>query len=337
MEKKYKRGLVLGKMYPVHLGHLHLIDTAIQNCEHVDVMLCHNKSQWIPGNFRVNCLKEIYIGNLNVTIHEFEDDNLPQTEQESNSLDEFYSHWVEAVHKTIGNNLDVVLTSEKYGDDFARYLGIEHCLVDIDRTTFPVSGTKIRENPMQYWDLMPRQTQNFFVRRIAILGPESTGKSVLTKSLAQHFNTDFVEEYGRTLYEEQNGNLDLYDFKLISQRRQELEDKAVRIANKLLFCDTEDITTMIFSKMYHPHNYYFLNYFFQGVLSAKPYDLYILLRPDCDEVQDGTRLFLNDRWNHYSIIRECLCRKGVNFVEVGGSWENRLRESILESERVLNC
>lgn len=65
-------------------------------------------------------------------------------------------------------------------------------------------------------------------------------------------------------------------------------------ANKLLICDTECITTMIFSWMYFPKEAHTLKEFFEDAIKkyTKNYELYLLLKPIGSGVKDGTRLFL---------------------------------------------
>jgi HTH-type transcriptional repressor of NAD biosynthesis genes len=159
------------------------------------------------------------------------------------------------------------------------------------------------------------------------MGPESCGKSTLTQNLANHFSTNFVIEYGRLVYENNDG-VTIDDFIPISKGRQDLEDWMIKHSNKLLFCDTEDITTYLFSKMFYPDEYGKVEEYFEEVLETKPkYDLYILLKPDCEAVQDGIRQFLDDRWSHYEVIKSELVGRGCNFVEIGGDWNNRFKES----------
>ena len=324
---KYKNSLVLGKMYPPHQGHLYLIDTAIENSENVHIMVCYNKSQNIPGELRSNTLKEIYRDRENVFIHLVDDGNLPQYEHECQSIDDFYSKWVPFVYKHI-KELDVVFTSEDYGDDFSRYLGIEHYLVDRDRVKYPISGTKIRTNPLKSWDFIPNEIRSFFVKKIAIMGPESVGKSTLTENLANYFQTNYVEEWGRTVYERNGNFVTIDDFIPISIGRQNIEEIQIKHSNRLLFCDTEDIITYTLSKMYHPNEFNKVTEYFTDIINKPKYDLYILLKTDCDAIQDGTRSFLNKRDEHYNNIKSELLGIGANFIEIGGTWDDRFNKSI---------
>ena len=315
------------KGYPVHKGHLHLIDTASENCNVLNVILSYNDTQEIPGEVRYKWLEEIYQYNDNIIIHHFDDGDLPQYDYECETLDEFYSYWVPKVYSIV-DKLDVVFSSEDYGDDFARYLGIEHFLVDKERAHIPISGTEIRSNVLKSWDYLPNEVKPYFVKRIVLMGPESVGKSTLTRNLANHFKTNYVEEYGRVVYELNGNCVTKDDFIPISLGRQDLEDFEILRSNKLLFCDTEDLTTYIFLKMfcddYQEEEKWFLN----TLKEKENYDLYILLKPDCEAVQDGTRSFLDEREIHYKIIRNELINRKCNFIEVGGDWDNRLNESV---------
>jgi HTH-type transcriptional repressor of NAD biosynthesis genes len=69
--------------------------------------------------------------------------------------------------------------------------------------------------------------------------------------------------------------------------------------------------------------------FLLGELNRKKnYDLYILLKPDCEGVQDGTRSFLSERERHYQIIKNLLIERGCEFVEIEGNWKERFDKSI---------
>lgn len=104
-----------------------------------------------------------------------------------------------------------------------------------------------------------------------------------------------------------NGNsISLKDFIPISKGRQSLEDWLIKKSNKIIFCDTEDITTYLFLKMfcddYKEEEIWFLN----TINNKSKYDLYILLKPDCEAIQDGTREFLDSREYHYQDIKKKL-------------------------------
>lgn len=85
---------------------------------------------------------------------------------------------------------DLIYTSEEAdAPQYMEHLGIETVLVDPKRTFMSISGAQIRENPFRYWEYIPTEVKPFFVRTVAILGGESSGKSTLVNKLANIFNT----------------------------------------------------------------------------------------------------------------------------------------------------
>jgi HTH-type transcriptional regulator, transcriptional repressor of NAD biosynthesis genes len=320
MAKQFKKSLVLGKFYPLHKGHLHLINTAIEYSDEVCVMVCYNSKQSIPGKDRADALREIYFLNTDINIILCCDENLPQSDKECVTTSEFYSFWVPFVHKFV-NDIDCVFTSENYGDEFANYLGVKHYLVDIDRETINISATQIRENPTEYWDYIPVEMRKRLVKKIALVGPESVGKSVLSARLAEHFHTEYVTEWGRNIFENNGNTIALNDFEQIILGRHFIEDQKLLNSGPILFCDTEDIVTYIFSKLFFPSDYIQIEHIILDMI-REDY-MYILLKPDCEFVQDGTRQFEEIRDKHYDIIKNELTTREYNFIEIGGNWEER--------------
>ena len=88
--------------------------------------------------------------------------------------------------------------------------------------------------------------------------------------------------------------------------------------------------------MYYPDEYKSIEPWFLNKLNTKSkYDLYILLKPDCDAVQDGTRQFLEERESHYNEIKNQLIERRLNFVEIGGTWEERYQQSIDKIDKLI--
>ena len=322
----YKSAYVLGKFLPPTKGHMFLIDTALKNSEKVTLLVCSLKNEPIPGDYRYNWIKEIYKDEKKLTIINFKEE-VPQNPEEH--ID-FWNIWVDIAKRNCPEDIDVIFTSEEYGNPYSKKLGIKHHLVDIERKNFPVSGTKVRNNSFDFWNFIPDVVKPFFVKRIAIMGPESVGKSTMSKSLASYFNTNFVIEYGRTVYESKNNQISISDFIPISEGRQSLEDWAIKKSNKIIFCDTEDITTYIFSKMFYPNEYSKIEEYFKNKIESSPkYDLYLLLNPDCESIQDGTRVFLNERLDHFNEIKKTLIDNKCNYIEIiGSNWNDRVNQSI---------
>lgn len=334
MEKRYKNSLVLGKFYPFHLGHAYLIDTAIEHSETVYVLICSLISEQIPGKLRYQWIREHYSKNPNVkVIHVAKE--LPQYPEED--PENFWQLWRDVVYSNV-EKLDCIFASEDYVKPFADVLGISSYMVDRGRINVPISGTAIRENPIKNWNFIPDVAKSYFTKRVAIMGPESCGKSTLSKMLAKHYNIEYVEEYGRLVYEFRNGELNEEAFIHITEGRQVLENFKLKSGNKLLICDTEDLTTYLFSRMFLPETYKtiekeLLNKFNE----SKKYDLYILLAPDCDSIQDGTRKFLNFRWTHFHKIQMLLEKYSLPYKVVTGNWNDRFKRSVEIIDSKFKC
>lgn len=330
MEKKFKNGLVLGKFMPPHKGHLHLINTALEQCENVFVLICSLESEPIKGVLRYNWLKMIYADVKNIKIIHVTDE-LPQHPDECASKYDFYiKNWCPVVikHAPI---LDVVFTSEEYGDEFAEYLCVEHVLVDIDRVLYHTSGTKVRSNPIQEWDYIPDIVKEYYTKRIAIMGPESTGKSILTRMLAEVFETLYVKEHGRTYIETVKPSLqlekeDFYNIALMHD--EQLLNAHIECLRPWIFSDTEAITTKLFGEMYLGDD--FKEERIDEIIKYQWFDLYILLDIDVPWIDDGTRDFPHplDRRRHFNKIKNELDRLGRKYVVInGGDYNERFEKA----------
>jgi HTH-type transcriptional repressor of NAD biosynthesis genes len=333
MEKRFNCGLVLGKFMPVHNGHLHLIDTAIEQCEMVYVMVCSLESEPINGKLRWSWLQMIYQGYKNVKIINCEDEN-PQKPEECSSTDEFYhQYWLPSVYNRI-DYLDAVFTSEEYGDEFAEYLEVEHVLVDLERKKYPVSGTLVRNDAFAMWDFIPDVVKSFFTKRIVVVGPESTGKSTLVKNLATHYTSAYVAEYGRTYIEtvKPSMQLEIDDYyEIAGQHNDILLETHMNIESKYLFVDTDAITTKLFGEMYIDG---FKDPRIDRIIDHQWFDLYLLMDIDVPWVDDGTRDFPNDRARHFNKIKAELDRLGKNYVIINGDYEERFEKVKKEIEKL---
>jgi len=313
MEKRFKSGLVLGKFMPLHNGHLHLINSAAEQCEKVFVMICSLKSEPIHGKMRWSWLQMIFQGHNNIEIIHCEDEN-PQHPEEASSTDSFYNDfWVPSVYERI-DELDVVFTSESYGDEFAKYLGVEHVLVDIDRKTFPISGTNIRKNPPENWVFIPEVVMPYFTKRIVIVGPESTGKSTLVEKLAHEYGVSYLPEYGRTYTETITPSKELVieDFYQIAETHNDmLLEKHINNRRPWLFVDTDAITTKLFGQMYLDG---YEDNRVDEIIKHQWFDLTLLMDIDVEWVNDGTRDFPNDRKKHFDMIKNELDKHGRKYV-----------------------
>jgi HTH-type transcriptional repressor of NAD biosynthesis genes len=316
-----KKGLVLGKFMPLHNGHLSLINFAVQRCDQLYVLLCYTSGELIDGNTREQWLRMALenIGNITVVSFNYDSSILPNTSISSRDVSR---QWATAISNLLGP-IDVVFSSEPYGDYIAEYMGAVHISFDEKRTLVPVSASVIRENPFLYWDYMPAHVRSWFVKKICIVGSESTGKSMLAEKLAKYFNTTFVPEMARDIIEK-TSDVILEDLDKIAILQAQTILEKLPMANKLLFIDTDINTTISYASHLFSEN---LNVPL-WIEEANRCDLYLYLETDCEYVQDGTRVSKEEREALNLSHKEQFKKAGINLVFVSGNWEKRTNEAI---------
>ena len=261
-----RTGLIVGKFWPPHRGHQLLLETAAAQVTELLVLVYANPdSETMPAPVRAQWLRELYRGDnladgphigttpLRIFALTTEADGVPPDAADDYTQREFVRQWLARQ----GLQVDVIFSSEEYGPGFAEHLGVAHVAVDNARQLVPISGSMVRagaaEAARYLHPLVAAQlglVPPAEVPRVVFLGAESSGKSTLCAALAEACGTAWVPEYGRTLHEQKNGNLDYEDLLYIARRHAELEDEAATQAHGVLFCDTNAATTALYSYYY---------------------------------------------------------------------------------------
>jgi HTH-type transcriptional regulator, transcriptional repressor of NAD biosynthesis genes len=156
---------------------------------------------------------------------------------------------------------------------------------------------------------------------VCFYGPESTGKSVMAKKMADVYKTEYVPEVARELIT--SNDFTREDIILIGRAQTERIFAKARKANKILFCDTDLITTQIYSRQYLgmvPPLLYELE-------SMVKYDLYLLFDVDVPWESDGMRDLGEEqkRLEMLETFRVELHRRNIPYILVQGDWEERER------------
>ncbi|MEU3063683.1 AAA family ATPase [Streptomyces subrutilus] len=262
--RRFGHGLVLGKFYPPHAGHHHLVRTAQDRCERLTVLVCAASVESVPLADRVAWMREAHPGadvvgavdDIPVDLHD------PAV----------WEAHMAVFRGAVPGPVDAVFTSEEYGAELARRFGAEEVLVDPDRTLFPVSGTAVRADPVAHWEFLGPGVRAALTRRVVVLGAESTGTTTLSRALAAHYRarggvwaaTGWVAEYGRRHSEEKLAAARAADpgatwsditfttdeFPLIARRQDIAEERAARRGSPVLICDTDSFATGIWHERY---------------------------------------------------------------------------------------
>lgn len=307
-----KRGLVIGKFLPLHVGHCALIKFAAGKCDELIVSMSFTDDDPIPANLREEWLKATFESFPKIIIAILEDN----FDDESLPLPERTKLWADKIKSTYPK-IDLLFSSEEYGEPFARNLGAEHHLFDLKREQFPISASKIRKNPFQHWMFIPRAVRPYFVKKICFYGPESVGKSTMAEKMAARYQTVFVPEVAREMLTK--NEFDEQDIIDIGTAHYQRIIEQLPKANKFLFCDTDAITTQIYSKHYLntiPDELYDLEERIQ-------YDHYFLFDIDVPWISDGLRDLPHLREGMFHLFRDALDNRKINYTLVRGTWKER--------------
>ncbi|UQN05262.1 AAA family ATPase [Deinococcus sp. QL22] len=327
-QKRFLHGLIIGKFAPFHLGHRLLIERALEQCERVGVWVYSRPDfAQMPSPLRRNWIREAFPAQLFPGLHLLPDAPLPPLNTEPDATHRAYvravlDSW--AVQLNWNGRPDAVFTSEAYGDALAAELGAVHVCVDAARAAVPVSGTQLRADVHGGRAYLEPHVYAHFVQRVAVLGAESTGKSTLTRALGESLGTSWVREYGRDVYERENGALTPEHFLEIALGHRALEDEAARApgVHRWVFCDTDTATTLMWSYLLTGTALPELHALADACRTRYAHTL--LCAPDLPHEQDGWRANTEVRTVQQGFIRQDLGTRGIAFTEVTGSVETRV-------------
>lgn len=343
-----KVGVVFGKFYPLHTGHIYLIQRACSQVDQLHVIMCHDDqrdrdlfthsamSQQPTVSDRLRWLLQTFKYQSNIHIHSFD-------EQGITPYPNGWSAWsasINAFMNSQGITPDVVYTNER--DDaplYQQWFGVQTQLIDPERSFMKISGTQIRQDPFRYWEYIPTEVKPFFVRTVAILGGESSGKSTLVNKLANIFNTTSAWEYGRDYVSLHLGGsemaLQYSDYDKIALGHAQYIDFAVKYANKVAFIDTDFVTTQAFCKKYEGREHPFV----QALIDEYRFDLVILLSNNTPWVEDGMRRLGDptDRKAFQMLLEQMLVANNIPFARIESvDYDARFLQSVELVQKMLN-
>lgn len=291
----YKVGVIYGKFLPPHRGHLNSIINSATKCEKLYVVVCDNRNNTeklcsasgvnnMPLNLRAKWLS-IELKDLeHIKVVTLDETDIP-----------VYPYgWVEfskLLENSVGEKFDVIFGGEQdYAEGNRKYFPYaDYEIYDYERSRFPISGTMIRENPLDHWDYILGSARGFFTKKVLVTGTESCGKSTLVKYLSKIFYTSWSDEVGRRYANEYlGGNENFFtddDFGAIAYLQHEQDLKAINSANKIVFFDTDAVVTDYYSRLYMGHE----NLNVQKFINPDQYDLVLFLSPEVKWVDDGQR------------------------------------------------
>src|SRR5688572_18897723 len=162
------------------------------------------------------------------------------------------------------------------------------------------------------------------MKRIAITGPESTGKSTIAQQLASHFNTLWVPEFARNYLTDLNQDYTLTDLEKIAKGQLELQQKAEAKNPEILFTDTELLVIKIWSEnAFGTCPEWILN-----SLQNQQYDLYLLMNIDLPWEPDPQREHPHLRPYFFNLYQAELERLKFPYKIISGTQEERFSAAL---------
>ena len=167
------------------------------------------------------------------------------------------------------------------------------------------------------------------VKKIVIIGPESTGKSTLCKLLAQHFNTEWCSEFAREYLLENGTNYSVNDLLNIAKGQLALEDEMtfkVQNSSPLFFIDTD----MYVMKVWSEYVFGECDFFILESIVNRTYDLYLLCDIDLPWIKDELREYPDEkpRIELFNIYKDVLINQNTPWKLISGNYDQRLDSAI---------
>lgn len=326
---KYKVGMYGGSFDPLHIGHIHDMIKASSMCKELYVVI-----SWCEG--RESTSKELrYRWILNSTKH------IPNIKiimiedhaasKEEYNTDYYWENGARDIKNAIGKPLDAVFCGDDYlgTNRFESLYCPEAEVIYFPRKEVPISSTEIREWASRHWDYIPGVCKEYYTRKVLVVGGESTGKSTLVQNLALAYNTNFVTEVGRDTCDYAGGEElmiaeDLYE-NFLRQKIHIMD--ASRNSNRILFVDTDALTTLFYSEFLLGNTKEFIKCekLAQAIVDITKWDLVLFLEPTVEFVQDGTRneTIAKDREKYSNQIKKLFEKYEIPYSTISGDYLNR--------------
>jgi NadR type nicotinamide-nucleotide adenylyltransferase len=172
--------------------------------------------------------------------------------------------------------------------------------------------------------------------KIVLFGPESTGKTTLSKQLARHYNSVWVPEYAREYLQDKWNNerktCQPEDLLPIAVGQMRIENQLAKKTDSILICDTDLLETMVYSEAYYVGT---CDPMLEKYAKENTYDLYFLTYIDTPWEADDLRDKPNARERMFNAFEAALIKNDNPFVLLKGSKKERLEVAVKHIDELL--
>lgn len=177
---------------------------------------------------------------------------------------------------------------------------------------------------------------NINIVKVVLFGPESSGKTTLSKHLARHYNTVWVPEYAREYLQNKWNNerktCEISDMLPIAEGQIKSENKLAKKADRILICDTDLLETKVYSEEFYGG---FVHPDLEKTAIQNTYDLYLLTYIDAPWKKDDLRDRPEQRLEMFDAFENALIKNHRRYVLLKGDKKERFETAVREIDEIL--
>lgn len=172
--------------------------------------------------------------------------------------------------------------------------------------------------------------------KVVLFGPESTGKTTLSRHLARYYNSVWVPEYARTylqdVWNNERRTCEPKDLLPIAKGQIALENELAKKTNSVLICDTDLLETKVYSEAYYSGT---CDPVLDKYAIENTYDLYFLTYIDVPWEADDLRDKPNERERMFEAFEDALKKYNRPYVLLKGNKKQRLEEAVKHIDKLI--
>lgn len=289
-------GVFFGTFAPLHVGHQAEIYKAAALNDGVLVVTSgytgdRGEKIGLPLRKRFRYLRQAFADEWQIKVDYLNEDHMPKM---PNGWDVWLAKLIAIVKRNILNKDAKIIfyTGEQdYKDEIEKRLGDDpqYSVSLMDRTILNISATKIRQDPLKYWDFINRVFRRHFVQKVVVMGGANSGKSTLIRRLARSANSPFSNDFAEIYQEASNvadSEMDIKDYLNIIQGQYQANSTEINSPanNGLAIFNGDAISLQAYSNLLLDEGEREqLKHLYNTTISAEEIDLILVIPPFSDQ------------------------------------------------------